>query len=140
MKIRMRVSVAGSDFALSPGEVTERFDDAEAARLVQADYAVVVIDGAALATMKPGETIHFDWSEVATLAPPAETAVVPQVETAVVPPAEVRADDDAKAALVAEAEALGIDVDGRWSVRRLKLEIAAAKAASVEPPAPEAAG
>lgn len=112
MKIKMLVSVAGADFALSPGEVTERFDDAEAARLIQADYAVVVIDS-------PAET--------ATLPPPAETAVAPQVETAVVSPAETRADDDGKAALVAEAEALGIDVDGRWSVRRLKLEIANAK-------------
>mgnify|MGYP003895484039 CR=1 FL=1 len=46
-------------------------------------------------------------------------------------------------ALVAEAEALGIDVDGRWSVRRLKLEIAAAKTVPSEteaPAAPEAAG
>lgn len=113
MKIRMLTSLAGVDYALSPGEVTERFDDAEAARLIQADYAVVVIDNAV---------------ETAILPPPAETAVVPRVETAVVPPAEVRAEDNEKAALVAEAEALGIDVDGRWSVRRLKLEIATAKA------------
>lgn len=113
MKIRMLTSLAGVDYALSPGEVTERFDDAEAARLVQADYAVVVIG---------------DVAETAILPPPAETAVVPQAETAVVPPAETRADDDDKAALVTEAEALGIDVDGRWSVRRLKLEIANAKA------------
>lgn len=125
MKIRMLTSLAGVDYALSPGEVTERFDDAEAARLVQADYAVVVIDGAV---------------ETATLQPPAETAVVAAPEVTAPPPAETRADDDGKAALVAEAEALGIDVDGRWSVRRLKLEIAAAKAASVEPPAPETAG
>ena len=112
MKIRMRVSVAGADFALSPGEVTERFDDAEAARLVQADYAVVVIDSTV---------------ETATIPPPAETAVVAAPEVPAPPPAETRADDDGKAALVAEAEALGIDVDGRWSVRRLKLEIATAK-------------
>ena len=129
MKIRMLTSLAGVDYALSPGEVTERFDDAEAARLVQADYAVVVIDDVALATMKPGETVLSPVQEAAILPPPAETAVAPPVaEAAVVPPAEVRADDDAKAALVAEAEALGIDVDGRWSVRRLKLEIANAKA------------
>ena len=113
MKIRMLTSLAGVDYALSPGEVTERFGDAEAARLIQADYAVVVIDSAV---------------ETATLPPPAETAVVAAPEVTAPPPAETRAEDDDKATLVAEAEALGIDVDGRWSARRLKLEIAAAEA------------
>lgn len=47
----------------------------------------------------------------------------------------VVADDDAvpsdeKAALVAEAEALGITIDGRWGVSRLQAEIEAKKAAS----------
>lgn len=40
MKLRMLVSLAGSDFALSRGDETERFDDAQAARLIEAAYAV----------------------------------------------------------------------------------------------------
>lgn len=44
---------------------------------------------------------------------------------------DVSADDvDEKAALKAEAEALGIDVDGRWGVGRLKAEIEAKKNAA----------
>lgn len=40
--------------------------------------------------------------------------------------------EDARAGLVAQAEKLGIDVDGRWSDRRLRQEIdAAVKAASL---------
>lgn len=141
MKIRMLVSVAGDGFALSPGEVTERFGDEDAARLVQADYAVVIASDTALAALAPSETLGLGVIETAVL-PPVETAVAGPVETAVLPPAETRAEDNEKSALVAEAEALGIDVDGRWSVRRLKLEIAAAKTAPSEPeaPAPEAAG
>lgn len=42
MKLRMLVSLAGSDFALSRGDETERFDDAQAARLIEAAYAVPV--------------------------------------------------------------------------------------------------
>jgi hypothetical protein len=42
MKIRMLVSMAGVDFALSPGDETERFSDAEASRLIAADYAAPV--------------------------------------------------------------------------------------------------
>lgn len=42
------------------------------------------------------------------------------------------APEDARAGLVAQAEKLGIDVDGRWSERRLRQEIdAAVKAASL---------
>lgn len=44
MKIKMLVSIAGGDFALSPGDETERFGDAEAARLVDAGYAVPVAE------------------------------------------------------------------------------------------------
>lgn len=44
MKIKMLVSIAGPDFALSPGEETERFSDAEAARLVEAGYAAPVVE------------------------------------------------------------------------------------------------
>lgn len=46
MKIKMVVSVAGADFALSPGEVTERFSGAEALRMIEAGSAVPV-DGQA---------------------------------------------------------------------------------------------
>jgi hypothetical protein len=39
MKIKMLTSIAGADFALSPGAETERFSEAEAGRLVAAGYA-----------------------------------------------------------------------------------------------------
>lgn len=42
MKVRMLLSLAGSDFALSRGDETERFGDAEALRLIEAAYAVAV--------------------------------------------------------------------------------------------------
>lgn len=53
MKLRMRVSMAGADFALSPGETTERFTDEDALRLVQADYAVVITGEAETAARAP---------------------------------------------------------------------------------------
>lgn len=40
MKIRMLVSMAGADFALSVGDETERFSDGEAIRMIEAGYAV----------------------------------------------------------------------------------------------------
>lgn len=40
MKIRMLASIAGADFALSPGDETERFSEAEAIRLIEAGSAV----------------------------------------------------------------------------------------------------
>jgi hypothetical protein len=43
MKLRMLLSLAGSDFALSRGDETERFGDAEALRLIEAAYAVLVL-------------------------------------------------------------------------------------------------
>ena len=42
MKIRMLVSTAGVDFALSPGDETERFSDGEAARMIEAGQAIAV--------------------------------------------------------------------------------------------------
>ena len=39
MKIKMLVSLAGADYALSPNEETDRFEDAEAIRLIEAGYA-----------------------------------------------------------------------------------------------------
>jgi hypothetical protein len=47
MKIKMTVSLAGTDFVLSPGEETKRFDAAEAHRLIEAGYAVPVADAPA---------------------------------------------------------------------------------------------
>ncbi|HWM82951.1 MAG TPA: hypothetical protein VNQ56_12895 [Pseudolabrys sp.] len=40
MKIRMLVSMAGADFALSVGDETERFSKSEAIRMIEAGYAV----------------------------------------------------------------------------------------------------
>jgi len=42
MKIRMLTSIAGADFALSSGDVTDRFSAAEAQRLIDAGYAEAV--------------------------------------------------------------------------------------------------
>ena len=39
MKIKMLVSMAGTDFVLDPGAETERFPEAEAIRLIEAGYA-----------------------------------------------------------------------------------------------------
>lgn len=65
-------------------------------------------------------------SEPAPKLPEAEDPAPQATEE---PAAEPEAEPDEKAALVAEAEALGIDVDGRWGVSRLKSAIAAKKAA-----------
>lgn len=42
MKIKMLVSMAGTDFALDVGQETERFSQNEATRLISAGYAVPV--------------------------------------------------------------------------------------------------
>jgi hypothetical protein len=46
MKIRMLVSIAGANVALSAGDETERFSEAEAARLIEAGFAVPVVEKA----------------------------------------------------------------------------------------------
>lgn len=43
MKIKMLTSLAGDDFALAPGDETDRFEADEASRLVEAGYAVPVV-------------------------------------------------------------------------------------------------
>ncbi|WP_296584236.1 hypothetical protein [Xanthobacter sp.] len=158
MKVRMLVSMAGVDFALSPGDVTERFGDEEATRLVQADYAVVIAAGAETTVQVPmGEVRSGVGGEGADPTdqpagegdppaaptgddePPATSDAQPEAEAAAsaaqsagegeppAAPSEANDTDD-KAALQAEAEALGVDVDKRWGVARLKSEIEAAKA------------
>lgn len=44
MKIKMLTSLAGDDFALASGDETDRFADDEARRLVEAGYAVPVVE------------------------------------------------------------------------------------------------
>jgi hypothetical protein len=44
MKIEMLVGMAGTDFALAPGDRTERFNDGEAIRLIEAGYAMPVAE------------------------------------------------------------------------------------------------
>lgn len=159
MKVRMLVSMAGVDFALSPGDVTERFGDEEATRLAQADYAVVIAGDAETTAQVPmGEERSGMGGESADPADqpagesdsppvpvgdgeiPATSGAQPVAEEAapatgpageseapVAPTGEASEADD-KAALQAEAEALGVDVDKRWGVARLKSEIEAAKA------------
>ena len=41
MTIKMLVGFSGADFSVSPGEVTDRFSDAEEARMIAAEYAVL---------------------------------------------------------------------------------------------------
>lgn len=43
MKIKMTISMAGADFALSPGDETERFPADEARNLIELGYAVPVV-------------------------------------------------------------------------------------------------
>lgn len=50
MQIRMLVGIAGADFALSPGDVTDRFDAAEAQRFIEAGYAEAVVEPKPAAT------------------------------------------------------------------------------------------
>lgn len=40
MFIKMTAGFAGRDFSVSPGEVTDRFSDAEAERMIAAGFAV----------------------------------------------------------------------------------------------------
>lgn len=42
MKIRLLTGMAGDDFSLSPGDVTEQFPDDECQRLIDAGYAEAV--------------------------------------------------------------------------------------------------
>lgn len=44
MKIVMTTSMVGADFALSVGDETTRFGDAEAIRLIEAGYAVPAVE------------------------------------------------------------------------------------------------
>ena len=140
MKIRMAVSIAGVDFALSPGDVTDRFGAEEAARLVKADYAVVIAGDTVVqvspAEVRAGEPGGGETSASSDVQP-AENVEGEGVDPAVqsegegeppsAPIGETGESDD-KVALQAEAEGVGVDVDKRWGVARLKAEIEAAKA------------
>lgn len=54
MKIKMLTSLAGDDFALAPGDETDRFGADEAQRLVEAGYAApAVADKVERATKNP---------------------------------------------------------------------------------------
>lgn len=44
MKLKMLVSFAGVDFALSPGDETDRFSEAEASRFIENGFAVLVAE------------------------------------------------------------------------------------------------
>lgn len=54
MKIRMLTSIAGVDFALSRGEETERFSEAEAMRMVSAGTAELVEPPVERSVARPG--------------------------------------------------------------------------------------
>ncbi|MGN6307311.1 MAG: hypothetical protein ACTHNH_21040 [Mesorhizobium sp.] len=53
MKLKMLTSMAGADFALSANEETERFSGAEATRLIDAGYAVPVVEAKTERAVKP---------------------------------------------------------------------------------------
>jgi hypothetical protein len=44
MKIKMLAGFSGADFSVSPNEETERFSDNEARRMIDAGYAVPVVE------------------------------------------------------------------------------------------------
>lgn len=44
MQIRVLTPLAGTEFSLSPGDITDRFDEADAKRLIAAGYAEPVVE------------------------------------------------------------------------------------------------
>lgn len=54
MKIRLLISLSGADFTLARGDVTERFDDEAAKRLIAAGIAQAV---AGAEPEKPADTV-----------------------------------------------------------------------------------
>jgi hypothetical protein len=68
MKVRMLLSLAGSDFALSSGDETERFGDAEALRLIEAAYAVAVAPAPETPAPEPASNIAAGGVESEPLA------------------------------------------------------------------------
>lgn len=54
MQVKMLTSMAGRDFSLSPGEVTDRFSDDEAARLIKAGFCEPVVEERARPAVKRG--------------------------------------------------------------------------------------
>ena len=81
-------------------------------------YATLPVDGPEALAEAVRQGWHWSLDEVARgLVSPQETA-----------PDDVP--EPTRADLVAQAKAFGIDVDGRWSDRRLRQEIDAAKAIS----------
>jgi hypothetical protein len=90
MKLKMLVGLSGPDMSLSQGDVAE-FDVEEAARLVDAGFAVPVKKGVNRAAAPVVETAVEPQVEVAVVAPPVETAVEPSpLEVAVAAAEEVQ--------------------------------------------------
>ncbi|MCX5570613.1 MULTISPECIES: hypothetical protein [Kaistia] len=108
MKVRMLVSLAGSHFALSRGDETDRFDEVQAARLIEAAYAVAVEPTAGGAVPGPvsaadvepvqiepsaGEALDDEGAAASTPAELAETegqVATAAVESGVAPVADER--------------------------------------------------
>ncbi|MFG1302714.1 hypothetical protein V5F34_01050 [Xanthobacter autotrophicus] len=92
--------------------------------------AGVTVDAAPAPTVEPEVA-----SETSAVAEPAATEAAPASEASVTVeddgPVHVGTPEDVseKDALKAQAEALGIEVDGRWGIARLTSEIAAKQAA-----------
>lgn len=57
MKLKMLTSIAGVDFSLTVGEVTERFDATEGARLIAAGFAEAMTAPKATAK-RAGKTVE----------------------------------------------------------------------------------
>lgn len=90
-----------------------RFFDGQAVALDEGTHASLI------AKAKGNPHFEVDKSTKAALR-----ALAPEIKDGAPP-----ADDDELAALVREAESLGIKVDGRWSKARLEAEISTAKIA-----------
>lgn len=54
MAVKILVGLAGVDFALAPGDITDRFDAAEEARLIAAGYAVAIVPDKVERAVKSG--------------------------------------------------------------------------------------
>ncbi|TDT94915.1 hypothetical protein DFO45_2673 [Azorhizobium sp. AG788] len=107
MKIRMLVSIAGSDFALSRNDETERFSPNECARLIAAGYAVSLEPAAPTEVSASegsdagatGDTPSDAADEAAADVAPAATTEVLTTEVA-----DAAAEGDAPADAEGEAE------------------------------------
>jgi hypothetical protein len=86
MKIKMLESMAGQDFSLSPGEITDRFSDKEAKRFI----ATGIAEKAPVEPVKKPET-KKEWDDERSKLIDENTALVAENEAAKVRQTELMA-------------------------------------------------